>query len=426
MKCRIAEGALLSILAITSPQLVSAETEWTGWLGPDRTGWVSGFQPPTIWPEQLQEIWRVKVGSGYGTALVSENRVYQHARIDNNEVLWCLSLKTGDVIWRQESPTPFKMGGGGEPHGKGPKSNPTLADGRLFTMSITGKLSAFDASTGTPLWQKDYGSRFEKPHPYWGATTSPLVDNDQVVIHFGGDDEGLLVALDVETGRERWSLGNDGAAYASPFTTELFGVRQIVEWNHNALIGVESASGRKLWEYALPHRGTNQNMPTPCIHEGCILVGGENRGIRSVQPILRDGVWSVVEKWHQKRLALDMSSAVVNGDFLYGFSHYRMGQLFCLNTNDGEIVWEGPGRAGDNATFLAIPNHVIALLDDGELHILATQSNQLRKIATYTVSDQPTWAAPVLLHNGFLIKDRETLTLWSMNRDINPLETPAR
>ncbi len=426
MKHRIPSIALLSILTTFSPSLASAETEWTGWLGPERNGWVPGFQPPAQWPDQLQEIWRVKVGTGYGTSLVSGDRVYQHARVGDNEVLWCLSLKTGDILWRQESLTPFKLGGGGEPHGKGPKSNPTLAKGRLFTMSISGKLSAFDASTGTPLWQQDYGARFGKPHPYWGATTSPLVDDDQVVIHFGGDDEGLLVAFDVESGRERWSLGDDGAAYASPFIAELFGVRQIVEWNHNALIGVESTTGRKLWEYALPHRGTNQNMPTPSIHQGCIIVGGENRGIRSIQPRLRDGVWSVVENWHQKRLALDMSSAVVNGDFLFGFSHYRMGQLFCLDTANGEIVWEGPGRAGDNATFLAIPKHVIALLDDGELQILASESDQLEKIATYTVSDAPTWAAPVLLDNGFLIKDRDTLTLWSLNRDIESLESPTR
>ena len=71
------------------------------------------------------------------------------------------------------------MGSGGQWHGKGPKSTPALANGRLFTMSITGLLSAWDAQSGQLLWRSDYGSRFKKSHPYWGASTSPLIDGDR-------------------------------------------------------------------------------------------------------------------------------------------------------------------------------------------------------------------------------------------------------
>ena len=39
------------------------------------------------------------MGSGYGTPLVSGDRVYQHARIGNNEVLHCLDLATGETLW---------------------------------------------------------------------------------------------------------------------------------------------------------------------------------------------------------------------------------------------------------------------------------------------------------------------------------------
>jgi hypothetical protein len=43
-----------------------------------------------------------------------------------------------------------------------------------------------------------------------------------------------------------------------------------------------------------------------------------------------------------------MSSAVMNGDFLYGFSHYGRGRLFCLDPTTGEVRWQGPGRTGEN------------------------------------------------------------------------------
>jgi outer membrane protein assembly factor BamB len=390
------------------------DVHWPGWLGPARNGWVSGFQPPKEWPEQLERGWQVEVGTGYSSPLVSGGLVYQHARQGNNEVVWCLDVNTGTVKWRQSSAAPFKIGDGGEWHGDGPKSSPVLADGRIFTMSISGILSAWEATSGELLWRRDYSSRFALGHPYWGAATSPIVDGNHVVVHFGTDDEGVLVALDTESGNEVWSFGKDGPSYSSPLLVEIQGVRQIVEWNHRALVGVDSESGRLLWEYPFPHVGSDQNMPTPAFHNGRVLIGGENRGVRSVEPLLEGDVWTVTERWHQKKVALDMSSAVVNGDLLYGFSHYSKGQLFCLDPQTGEVLWQGPPRTGQNVMFLSIPGHVVALIDDGELQIVAATGDRFEKVASYRVAESPTWAPPVLLESGVLVKDNQSLTLWSL------------
>jgi outer membrane protein assembly factor BamB len=408
---------LIFPLGGTSWTNISAEEAlWPGWLGPQRNGWVSDFQPPSEWPKQLQRKWQVEVGTGYGSPLVVGDRVYQHARQGDDEVVWCFDLDSGEVKWRRSYPVPFKMGGGGEWHGKGPKSSPIYSDGKLFTMSITGVLSAWDAESGESLWRRDYASRFEKSTPYWGATTSPIVDGDRVIVHFGGDDKGVLVALDVESGDEIWSQGESGASYSSPLLAEFHGVRQIVEWNHDGLVGVESESGRLLWEYPFPHVETNQNMPTPAIHNGRVLVGGENRGLRSVEPQLNDGVWTVKQRWFQQQVALDMSSAVVNGDLLYGFSHYDSGRIFCLDTETAEVLWQGPPRTGQNVTFLSIPDHVVALIDDGELRVIKASGDGYEMVASYRVAESPTWAPPVVLQNGILVKDKESLTMWSLTR----------
>lgn len=408
---------MIILAAAASWTKSSAEdAHWPGWLGPQRNGWVSGFQPPSEWPKQLRRKWQVDVGTGYGSPLVADGHVYQHARQGDDEVVWCFDLDSGDVRWRRSYAVPFKMGGGGEWHGKGPKSCPIYANGRIFTMSITGVLSAWDAETGEALWRRDYASRFRKSTPYWGAATSPIVDGDRVVVHFGGDDEGVLVALDVESGDEIWSQGKDGASYSSPLVAELNGVRQIVEWNHDGVVGVESGSGRLLWEYPFPHAETNQNMPTPTLHNGRVLVGGENRGIRSVHPQLNDGLWTVKEQWFQEQVALDMSSAVVNGDLLYGFSHYDSGRIFCLDPETGEVLWQGPPRTGQNLTFLSIPGHVVALIDDGELRVIKASGDRYEQVASYRVADSPSWAPPVLMQSGILVKDKESLTMWSLIR----------
>lgn len=403
-----------------------AEVEWTGWLGPGRDGWARSFQPPTRWPNQLERRWQVKVGTGYASPLVSGGRVYQHARQGNDEVVWCLNLATGKVQWRSRYLAPFTMGGGGEFHGKGPKSSPALAQGRLFTMSIAGLLSAWNADSGERLWRRDYGSRFAKSHPYWGTATSPLVDGNRVIVHFGTDEEGVLVAVDAASGKEVWSQGKDGPSYSSPLLVEIHGVRQIVEWNHRALVGVDSESGRLLWEYPFPHVGTNQNMPTPTFHRGRVILSGENRGVHGLAPKLDGDVWSVSEVWHQEKVALDMSSAVVNDGLLYGFSHYGRGRFFCLDIDTGKVLWQGPGRTGDNVAFLAIPGHVVALINDGELQIIEATGDRFEKVASYRVADSPTWAPPVPLERGVLVKDHESLTLWSLASSTANSPTPSR
>ncbi|MGE0607641.1 MAG: PQQ-binding-like beta-propeller repeat protein [Pirellulales bacterium] len=386
---------------------------WPGWLGPNRDGWVSGVQPPGKWPAQLQQVWRVEVGTGYGSPLVADGRVYQHARQEDDEAVWCFDLATGQTEWRQSYPAPFKMGGGGERHGKGPKSSPVYADGRVFTMSIVGELRAWEAASGKLLWSGKHGERFGKPHPYWGASTSPIVDGNRVIVHFGNDDAGALMALDAATGDEIWSQGKDGPSYSSPLLAELQGIRQIVEWNHQSLVGVESETGKLLWEHPFPHRGSDQNMPTPALHGGRVLLGAENRGLHSLEPRLRDGQWTVKEVWSQDKLALDMSSAVVNDGRLFGFSHYDRGRLFCLDPADGQIVWQGPPRTGQNVTFLSLPGFVVALINDGELKVIATAGDQLEEAASYRVAERKTWSPPVLLPDGFLIKDTQHLTRWS-------------
>ena len=403
---------LLALLIWAGPVL-GAEALWTGWLGPDRNGWVNHFKAPKVWPAKLQTAWRVKVGAGYGTPLVVGDRVFQHARLEEEEVLWAFDLKSGRKLWQSSYAAPFKIGGGGEKHGKGPKANPAYAKGRLFVMSIAGTLSAFDAAKGKLLWRKDYNSKFQPTHPRWGLCNSPVVDGDRVIAHFGNNDKGLLVALDVRTGKEIWTQGNDAPCYSSPVVVTHEGIRQVIEWNHRALVGVNAKTGQLLWEYPFPHVGENQNMPTPAFHQGKVLFGGENRGLHGIEPTLNNGKWTVKALWGHRKASLDASTAIVNGGRLFGLSHLGLGRIFCADSHTGEMLWQGPSRTCEHATFLAFPGHIMTLLDKGELRVVKADAGRYEQVAAWQVADTPTWAAPVLLQQGVLIKDRDHLTFWT-------------
>ena len=412
----IASALLLYLAAIgstLSPRCRADETAWTGWLGAERNGQVEGFAPPSQWPDELELVWKREIGEGYSAPIVRDDQVFVFSRIGDDEALSCLYLESGEVNWQSKKAAPFKVGGGGEWHGAGPKAAPLLHGDRVFTMSINGVLTAWDAKSGKELWDADRSAEFEGlKTPYWGATASPIAQGDYVYVHFGNDDDGFLEALDTASGETVWRAAQRvGAAYSSPLILNIQDTEQLVEWNHAGLSAHDLKTGEQLWFYEFAHEGTNQNMPTPNYSDGRILVGGENRGLRCIEPKFEDGEWIVNERWNQKRIAFDMSTAVVQGELLFGLSHYNSSQICCVDLASGEIRWRGPGRAGQNATFLAWGNLVAALLDNGNLQFIEATGGSYVQKASFQVSERPTWAAPVILPDGILIKDRTHILL---------------
>ena len=394
---------------------VAAETQpWPGWRGPSRDAKVEQFTPPAVWPEKLETVWKVEVGAGYSTPLLMGDRIYQHARINGEEVLWCLERKTGKPVWRQATAVEFEAGRGGERHGLGPKSTPVIADGRVFTLSITGLLAGWAAEDGKPLWRRDFRERFDVSHPYWGTATSPVVEGGRLYVHTGSCEKGALFCIDPKTGKDLWVRDEDANCYSSPIIETIDGVRQLVEFNHAGLCGIDLETGSLLWKHPFPHHGNNQNTPTPARDGDMFVVGGENRGIFGVRPQRMAGQWSVESVWRHRDVSLDMTSPVVNDGLVYGFSHLKQGRIFCLEAETGKVLWEGEPRAGENAQFLSVPGHVLALIDDGSLHVLRANRKACEIVRTYQVAEDHTWGAPALVDGGLFIKERHHLTLWRL------------
>lgn len=403
---------LALLLPLTLPWFAAGQkpaVHWPGWLGPNRDAQVSYFKVPDRWPDKLQRDWELEVGTGYSTPIVADGAVYQHARQGEEEVLIKVDLETGKSTWRKAWKIAFKIGSGGDRHGKGPKSNPVYDDGRVFTMSINGSLRAWDAKTGEPLW---HHVETGHTHPYWGTAASPLVADGKVIVHVGSCEQGALLALDAASGKAVWRNEADPACYSSPVVTSLQGTRQLVEWNHNAVVGIDLANGKELWRFPFPHRGNAQNIPTPAIHDGKVLAGGEDRGMHCVVPTLRDGKWSVDSAWFTKDAATDHTTPVVNGGRLFGLSQFGRGTFYCLDIDTGKVRWKGPGRTGANATFLSVPGHVLALTPDGELRVFDATADSYKVVKSYQVAKDQTWAPPTLLPDGLLIKgDRKLYRL---------------
>ena len=104
-----------------------------------------------------------------------------------------------------------------------------------------------------------------------------------------------------------------------------------------------------------------------------------------------------------------MNSPVLSGHLLFGLSHKRKGQFFCMDARTGEALWTSNGRDGENAAIVSAGEILLALTNDAELIVVNRTAKGFESIKKYTVADSPTWAHPVVTGKGVLIKDRTTL-----------------
>jgi outer membrane protein assembly factor BamB len=96
-------------------------------------------------------------------------------------------------------------------------------------------------------------------------------------------------------------------------------------------------------------------------------------------------------------------------------SHRNKGQFFCLDAGTGKTRWTSDGRQGENAAMVLAGGVLFLLKDDGNLIVARATAKGPEPIRVYQVADSPTWAHPVVVGDGILVKDANTLALWSLN-----------
>jgi outer membrane protein assembly factor BamB len=191
---------------------------------------------------------------------------------------------------------------------------------------------------------------------------------------------------------------------------DLDGVRQYVLQTQSHLLGVDAARGEVLW--TLPFTTAyEQNAVTALVSGGTIVYSGLDRGIHAIRPRVQGGRWTAEEAWANTELSMYMSSPVLDGKRLFGFSHKKKGEFFCLDAETGRAIWRSEGRQGENAALVAVGRDLLLLKDDAELVVVRMDADRFAPIATYTVAQSPTWAHPVPTERGVLIKDLDSLAL---------------
>jgi outer membrane protein assembly factor BamB len=359
-------------------------------------------------------VWKIPAGSGHASPVVADKRVYTFGREGEDEVVACNNFETGRPQWRDRYFVAYTMNHAAVTHGKGPKSTPVISDGRLYTLGITGILSCYEAKEGALRWRKDFAKQFKTTSPYYGTAMSPVLHKGAVIVHVGGHDSGSMMAIDGLSGETRWSWSGDGPGYASPIIVTVDGVEQVVTQSQKLIVGLSFATGDLLWSIPFETEFV-QNIVTPVVYKDLLIFSGINKGTFAVRPLRREGKWNIDQVWKNPDVSMYMSSPVVSGDYIYGLSHLRKGQYFCLDAQTGKTQWTSTGREGDNASIAVAGGLLFMLSDTAELTVARTDPAKFDLVKKYTVAPSPTWAHPAIIGNRLLIKDASSLILLGLD-----------
>ena len=399
-------GALVIGLAIT-PAAQKPSLDYTQWRGQNRDGSASSFVEPKAWPDTLTQRWKTEVGLGYATPLVVGDRIYVFSRRGDNEVMSALDAASGKTIWENPHPVSFTMNKGASRHGQGPKSTPAFADGRLFSIGMTGVITAYDAKTGKELWRKPGSDLLPM---FTTHAFSPIVDRGLVIFHPGGHDNGAITAFDVNTGAMKWSWDGDAPSYGSPIVVELGGTRQIIALTKAKVVGLDVATGALLWER--PFVSSNfTNSATPIL-SGQTVILSNGGPVTAFTVMRRDGKWMTEDAWTNADQPYRLSNPVLVGDTLFGLSTRNSGQYFAIDVKTGKSLWTSEPRQAGQAAFVKAGSVVFSLEDDGELVVERVNTAAFEPLKRYKVADSETWTQPTISGNRLLVKDVSTLTLW--------------
>ena len=326
-------------------------------------------------------------------------------------------LTTGAPVWRHKDAARFWESNAGA----GPRATPTLSGGRVYTVGGTGIVNVLDARDGSVVWSRNAVTDTGAPLPIWGIAGSPLVVGDTVIVAASG----RLVAYDAATGKPRWFGPKNGGGYSSPHPVTIDGVPQIVLMRGVRTTSVAPQDGTVLWEHSSGEPVGSIVQPG-VTEDGNLLVAGNDMmggtGIRRLAITHAAGGWTVQERWSSRALKPYFSDFVLHKGHAYGFDGSI---LSAIDVADGTRKWKG-GRYGTGQLVL-LPDQdlLLVLSEDGELALVKATPDQFTEVAKVPAIAGKTWNHPVLVGDVLLVRNGEEMAAFRVPLQAAAANPPA-
>jgi outer membrane protein assembly factor BamB len=183
----------------------------------------------------------------------------------------------------------------------------------LYCLTLDGEL----------VWEQDFGEMQVK-HAH-GEGASPALFDGTLVVAWDHEGDSFLVALDGETGEERWRTARDEpTSWATPIVVEHDERAQVIVSGTNRLRGYDLSTGVSIWECG----GLSQNIvASPVAADGLVVAGSsyERQAMLAIRLDGAKGDLTVSDKlaWMRRRRTPYVPSPLLVDGSLYFLHHYQ-------------------------------------------------------------------------------------------------------
>jgi outer membrane protein assembly factor BamB len=361
--------------------------DWPQWRGPQRNG-ISAERVNLGWPAAGPKVlWRASVGTGFSSVSINQGRAYTLGNTANEDTVWCFDALSGKELWKHSYPSPL----GPQYYEGGPGSTPTVDSNQVFTISKWGDVFCLDAAKGTVLWQRDLRKDGIAPNR-WGFAGSPLIWHGLVILNAGTAG----TALDRASGRLVWCNGTNAAGYASPTLFDSEGQQLVLIFAAKYLVALDPQTGRERWRQFW-ETGWDTNNPDPCVQSNRVFISSFSRGCALLS--LQHGQPEVI--YDSKVLHNHLSPGILLGDYLYAFNGeaHQNTDLRCINLLRGELKWTRKDPAF--GSLICAAGKLVVLSEKGELLVGDASPVEFKPLARAKVLSGVCWTPPALA-NGLL------------------------
>ncbi len=221
-----------------------------------------------------KELWRRNVVAPMRAGpTVHGGRVFA---VTLNNQLFAMSSVTGEIIWRHRGlPEVASLLGG---------ASPAVDRGIVVVAYTSGELIALKVENGRVLWQDALATAGQNNvlSSLAGIRGRPIIDRDRV---FAISNAGLLVAIDIRTGRRIWD--REVVGIESPWVA---GDYLFLLTTDSEITAFSRRDGRLHWVRGLPRYENPEDLKDPIIWTGPILasdrliVAGSNEEALAISP----------------------------------------------------------------------------------------------------------------------------------------------
>jgi len=362
-------------------------SDWPDFHGPGRRNISPEKGLLKKWPEGgPRRLWTYsQCGRGYSGVVIADGMIFTAGDFGREEIIIALDMD-GNMLWKAPNGDAWR---GASP---GSRSAPTYSDGVLYHMNPSGRLAAYEARSGKPIWDVDLKSRFDARYGIWALAEHVIVEGDKVLCMPGGP-KGRVVALDKRTGKTIWANTQieHSAAYCSGRVVTHGGVRQLITLTQRSVIGVNVENGALVWSAPWVPRSP-QNSLTPVFRDGYVFVACGHSSGGTVMKI--DSASRTASRvWYREDLDDCHSGAVLIDDRLYGTACRQGGaHFYCVDFLTGETVKldETLGKVG--VTYA--DGMIYAINHRGTMYLLAVTPDGFEAVSRFELKGKP--------HNSYL------------------------